>query len=167
MASLEELEERRRKLDARRARLDRQIKDKREARAAEERKAETHAKVFIGGMVLSQLGLDWKAVNFEELAKSLDFYRRNAGKYEAEELGLADAKRRLRSYEVERKPWGEWNADGRGGEPQPDSGRSAVGAGGAGAAEEGEEAEDKADARNLAEVKDELVSGGSVGHELW
>lgn len=64
MSKLEELE-------ARRDRIEAQIKDIKAREAAKERKARNHAMMVLGGLLEQHMGGDWRAVDFEALDSAL------------------------------------------------------------------------------------------------
>lgn len=102
MASLEELERKRDQINER-------IKIEKRKRAQEERKAENHAKLVIGGMVLSHFDGDWKTVDFEKLATYFEKYAWAIAKNDCEPLDLTDAKKRLRNWEFGHNHWDSWD----------------------------------------------------------
>ena len=107
MATLEELQRRKRQIEA-------QISDKKRALAREERKARNHALMVAGGLVLSHApGGDWKRVDWDALAAWLDRYGYKVAECEAEELATKDAAARLREWERKGRAAGERQA------PQP------------------------------------------------
>lgn len=93
------------KLLAKRAKLEAQIKAAKKAVSEDARKADNHAKMLAGGMVLSNIGVPWNEVDFEQLAMALS---RVADEYKActcDPLPLQQAKKRLRNWEVLHNPW--------------------------------------------------------------
>ena len=96
------------KLLKQRALLDEKIKKKKEALSEEARKAETHAKVVIGGMVLSHFNCAWNEVDFEALAKYFEKYAYAYTRCTCDPLELKDAKSRLRNWEIKKNPWNSW-----------------------------------------------------------
>ncbi|MGN0038041.1 MAG: hypothetical protein ACI36Y_02750 [Coriobacteriales bacterium] len=96
------------KLLAKRAKLEAQIKAAKKAVSEDARKADNHAKMLAGGMVLSNIGVSWNEVDFERLAMALS---RVADEYKSctcEALPLQQAKKRLRNWEVLHNPWGSY-----------------------------------------------------------
>ena len=93
MATLEQLEARQKQMQI-------QIQKKKRALAAEERKARNHALMVAGGLLMQHApGGDWKRVDWDRLAEWIGRYGYKISECEAEELPMADAAKRLRSWE--------------------------------------------------------------------
>lgn len=93
MATVEELEERKARLEAQIARLKRM-------RSAEERKARNHALAVIGGLVVRHApGGDWKSVDWDALAGFVARHADDIAACSAERLETDAAKKRLREWE--------------------------------------------------------------------
>lgn len=107
MATLEELE-------AKRKRIDEQIREKKRALSKQERTAENHAKLLAGGMLLAKIGGgDWKRCDFEALSEYIDRYGYAISKCSCDAQPLDGAKKRLRNWERDKRPWDSWQtADG-------------------------------------------------------
>ena len=75
------------------------------------RKALDHAKIFIGGMVLSHFKKDWRSVNFEKLAAYFEKYAFAYSNLTCEELELYEAKKRLKNFEILHNPWDSYGKD--------------------------------------------------------
>ena len=107
MATLEELQRRKRQIEA-------QISDKKRALAREERKARNHALMVAGGLLVSQApGGDWKRIDWDALAAWVNRYGYKVAECEAEGLPTKDAAARLRE-------WERRGRDAAGGEPDDD-----------------------------------------------
>ena len=106
MATLEELKQKE-------ARIKAQIRAKKRSVAADERKAKNHAKMVLGGMVLSSTKLDWKDLNFEEAASYFRQYSEAiTARCSCDHLELPDAKKRLRNWEAGHNAWDSWRGEG-------------------------------------------------------
>lgn len=102
MATIEELEERKARLEAQIARL-------RRMRSAEERKARNHALAVIGGLVVRHAPEgDWKSIDWDALARLIAAHADEIASCSAERLETDAAKRRLREWEqgTRRQPEG-------------------------------------------------------------
>lgn len=120
------------KLLAKRVKLEAQIKAAKKAVGEDARKADRHAKMLIGGMVLSNIGVPWNEVDCEQLAMAL---ARVADEYKGctcEPLPLQQAKKRLRNWEVGHNPWDSYEPpakEPKADEPQDGEARDEVSAG--------------------------------------
>lgn len=108
-------------------RLEAQIKKKRGQLRDAARKADSHAKIVLGGMLLNELGIAWNEINFEEVAMRMPAAASALGDVSCEPLELENAKKRLSAWETKGKHWGDfveptvekkndevdWNADGQ------------------------------------------------------
>lgn len=93
MATLEELERRQKQIAE-------QIRNKKRALAAQERKARNHALMVMGGLVAQHApGGDWKRVDWDRLAAWIDRYGYKITECEAEALPTDEAYKRLREWE--------------------------------------------------------------------
>lgn len=93
MATLEELERRQ-------AQLQNQIRDKRRALAADERKARNHALMVIGGLVERRLpDSDWKCADWDALESVLSHNADVFAQCGADALPTKEAAARLREWE--------------------------------------------------------------------
>lgn len=93
MATLEELERRQKQIAE-------QIRNKKRALAARERKARNHALMVAGGLVMQYApGGDWKRVDWDRLAAWLNRYGYKVAECEAEALPTDEAYKRLREWE--------------------------------------------------------------------
>lgn len=93
MATLEELERRQKQIAE-------QIRNKKRALAAQERKARNHALIVAGGLVMQYApGGDWKRVDWDRLAAWLNRYGYKVAECEAEALPTDEAYKRLREWE--------------------------------------------------------------------
>ena len=121
------------KLLAKRDKLEAQIKAQKKAVSEEARRADNHAKMLAGGMVLANIGAAWNEIDFERLAMAL---ARTADEYKGctcEPLPLGQAKRRLRNWEVGHNPWDSYGepagGEEAGGGPQDSATRGEASAG--------------------------------------
>lgn len=97
-------ERRERELEKRMEQLRQRQRDVRARASQDARRARNHALIVMGSMLLEQFeGGDWKEVSFPELEKTLERNGRLIGSKTAEALPLAEAKRRLREFERERR----------------------------------------------------------------
>lgn len=93
MATIEELEERKARLEAQIARLKRM-------RSAEERKARNHALAVVGGLVVRHApDGDWRSIDWDALAELIAAHANEIASCSAERLDTDAAKRRLREWE--------------------------------------------------------------------
>lgn len=93
MATIEELEERKARLEAQIARLKRM-------RSAEERKARNHALAVVGGLVVRHAPEgDWRSIDWDALAKLIAVHADEISSCSAERLDTDAAKKRLREWE--------------------------------------------------------------------
>lgn len=93
MATLEELERRQKQIAE-------QIRNKKRALAAQERKARNHALMVAGGLVMQYApDGDWKRVDWDRLAAWLHTYGYKVAQCEAEALPTDEAYKRLREWE--------------------------------------------------------------------
>lgn len=105
MATLEELERRR-------AQIQNQIRDKKRALAADERKARNHALMVIGGLVERQVPLgDWKSIDWDALAQVISFNGDVFSQCGADSLPTKEAAARLRDWERSRREARNAHAD--------------------------------------------------------
>ena len=99
------------KMEKQIAQLQARVKEEKRKQSRAERDADTHAKVVVGGMVLSHIEGGWKAANFEELAKYFEKYGHALREWAAcEELPLEQARQRLRNWEYRHNPWDSYAA---------------------------------------------------------
>lgn len=93
MATLEELERRQRQIAE-------QIRNKKRALAAQERKARNHALMVAGGLVMQHAPEgDWKRIDWDKLAAWIDRYGYKITECEAEALPTDEAYKRLKEWE--------------------------------------------------------------------
>lgn len=97
MATLEELERRREQLQN-------QIRDKKRAMAADERKARNHALMVMGGLVERRLpDSDWKRADWNALESVLSYNADVFAQCGADALPTKEAAARLREWEKEQR----------------------------------------------------------------
>lgn len=97
-------------MERRLAQLQNQIKKEKARQSQENRKAEAHAKIVLGGMLLAHLGVDWKELDFEKVALKL---KENEGQFagcECVGLPIDQAKKRLRHWE-RGNAWGSYDPE--------------------------------------------------------
>ena len=97
MATLEELERRQ-------TQIQNQIRDKKRALAADERKARNHALMVIGGLVERRLpNSDWKCADWGALESVLSYNADVFAQCGADALPTKEAAARLRAWERSRR----------------------------------------------------------------
>ena len=117
MATLEELERRKRQIAE-------QIRNKKRALAAQERRARNHALMVAGGLLMRHAPEgDWKRIDWDKLAAWLSRYGYKISECEADALPTDEAYRRLREWEHPRpRPEGAEQSGGGGAAREPTAG---------------------------------------------
>ena len=86
-------------LEAKKAQIEARIKKEKARIGEQERKADNHAKIVIGGMVLACFEGDWKSVDFSRLQEYLNKYGYAIAKNTCGELPTPEASKRLKNWE--------------------------------------------------------------------